>query len=265
MSGDSSSSGNAAGGGIGELEDLEQRLADRMDAALNQRMDVMMQKFSSMLQGASIGGGDRSESGGGGSAATGGNQFVPGAQSGAPGGAEMSSIPGRPPTPVGPRGREGSGGAVRARRRWGGIVCSAEQPPRAASGGGVREGDTAGGESSSRPDVEGVLVRTVEVPAEGGCGGSHNTNSREKVWRRCCAQQHSRRWGHYMGGVTATDKSIQDESCGGGSVAGGNCLLRAYSQGRQAEPGCRASRVAQVQRGRRRGRRRNLKQRSYRR
>ena len=105
MSGDSSSSGNAAGGGIGELEDLEQRLADRMDAALNQRMDVMMQKFSSMLQGASIGGGDRSESGGGGSAATGGNQFVPGAQSGAPGGAEMSSIPGRPPTPVGlPRG-----------------------------------------------------------------------------------------------------------------------------------------------------------------
>ena len=75
------------------------------------------------------------------------------------------------------RGREESGGAVRARRRCGGIVCSAEQPPRAASGGGVREGDTAGGESSSRPGVEGVLVRTAEVPAEGGCGGSHNTNS----------------------------------------------------------------------------------------
>ena len=79
------------------------------------------------------------------------------------------------------RGREESGGAVRARRRCGGIgpgtVCSTEQPPRAASGGGFREGDTAGGESSSRPGVEGVLVRTAEVPAEGGCGGSHNTNS----------------------------------------------------------------------------------------
>ena len=72
------------------------------------------------------------------------------------------------------RGREESGGAVRARRRCGGIVCSAEQPPRAASGGGVREGDTAGGESSSRPGVEGVLVRTVEVPAEGVWGISQH-------------------------------------------------------------------------------------------
>ncbi|CAB1110301.1 unnamed protein product [Ectocarpus sp. CCAP 1310/34] len=36
----------------------------------------------------------------------------------------------------------------------------------------VREGDTAGGESSSRPDVDGALVRAVEVPAEGAGRGS---------------------------------------------------------------------------------------------
>ena len=104
----------AAPGGVSDMEDLEQRLADRMDTALTQRMDVMsaaidqrvdalVDKLSSVLQGAS--GGNRSESGGGGSAAAaGGNQFAPGVQSGTPGGAEMSSIPGRPPTAVGPEG-----------------------------------------------------------------------------------------------------------------------------------------------------------------
>ena len=107
MSADNSSGRNAAAGGVSELEDLEQRLADRMDAALKQRMDVMMDRFSSMLQG--VGGGDRSESGGGGSAAAGGNQFVPGVQTGTPGGAEISSISGRPPTAVGSEGsHEGS-------------------------------------------------------------------------------------------------------------------------------------------------------------
>lgn len=108
----------AAPGGVSDMEDLEQRLADRMDTALTQRMDVMsaaidqrvdalVDKLSSVLQGVS--GGNRIESGGGGSAAAGGNQFAPGVQSGTPGGAEMSSIPGRPPTAVGPVGpQEGS-------------------------------------------------------------------------------------------------------------------------------------------------------------
>ena len=127
----------AAPGGVSDMEDLEQRLADRMDLTLTQRMDVMsaaidqrvdalVDKLSSVLQGAS--GGNRSESGGGGSAAaSGGNQFAPGVQSGTPGGAEMSSIPGRPPTAVGPVGpQEGSlevggvdspGGAKQERRR----------------------------------------------------------------------------------------------------------------------------------------------------
>ena len=85
----------AAPGGVSDMEDLEQRLADRMDTALTQRMDVMsaaidqrvdalVDKLSSVLQGAS--GGNRSESGGGGSAAAaGGNQFAPGVQSGTPG------------------------------------------------------------------------------------------------------------------------------------------------------------------------------------
>ena len=118
---------------------------------------------------------------------------------------EMQEMMGRLPSllqaELDGRGREESGGAVRARRRCGGIVYSAEQPPRAASGGDVREGDTAGGESSSRPGVEGVLVRTAEVPAEGGCGDLTTPTLREKVWRRCCG----RRWGHYTGGVTATD------------------------------------------------------------
>ena len=127
----------AAPGGVSDMEDLEQRMADRMDTALTQRMDVMsaaidqrvdalVDKLSSVLQGAS--GGNRSESGGGGSAAaSGGNQFAPGVQSETPGGAEMSSIPGRPPTAVGPVGpQEGSlevggvdspGGAKQERRR----------------------------------------------------------------------------------------------------------------------------------------------------
>lgn len=103
----SSSSGEKpAGGGVSDQEDLEQRLGDRMGAALNQRMDAMMGQLSSMLQGTSRGGGDRRESGGGGSAA--GDNFVPDAQAGASGGTGMSSIPGRTPA-VDPEGsQEGS-------------------------------------------------------------------------------------------------------------------------------------------------------------
>ena len=61
----------------------------------------------------------------------------------------------------------------------------------------VREGATTGGESSSRPGAEGVLVRAVKVPAEGGFGGFHNTDSLRiqvwlsvlQVWRRCVQQR----------------------------------------------------------------------------
>lgn len=98
------------------------------------------------------------------------------------------------------------------------IVCSAEQPPRAASGGGAREGDTAGGENSSRPGVECVLVRAVEAPAEGVRGESHSTNSlRRKVGGAVYCS--SRRWGTGLchsswarGSVTADDQSIQGRS-----------------------------------------------------
>ena len=50
----------------------------------------------------------------------------------------------------------------------------------------VGEGDTAGGESSNRPGVGRVLVRAVEVPAEGGFGVFQNTNSLRSGWQRCC-------------------------------------------------------------------------------
>lgn len=103
----SSSSGEkSAGGGVSDMEDLEQRLAERMDTALQQRMEAMTRQLSSMMQSAMSGGGERGESGGGGSAATGGNQFVPGTQSGASGGAGMSSIPSHAPTAVGPEGSQ---------------------------------------------------------------------------------------------------------------------------------------------------------------
>lgn len=49
---------NSAGGGVSDMEDLEQRFGDRMDVAINQRMNAMMTRLSSMLQGASIDGGD---------------------------------------------------------------------------------------------------------------------------------------------------------------------------------------------------------------
>ena len=41
----------------------------------------------------------------------------------------------------------------------------------------VSLGDTAGGESSSRPGAEGEPVRALGIPAKGGFGGFQNTNS----------------------------------------------------------------------------------------
>ena len=49
-----------------------------------------------------------------------------------------------------------------------------ESLPAAVS---VGLGDTAGGESSSRPGAEGEPVRALEVSAKGGFGGFQNTNS----------------------------------------------------------------------------------------
>eukprot|EP00903_Cladosiphon_okamuranus_P015456 g14274.t1 len=111
-------------------EDLEQqRLGDRMDAALEQRMNKMMGLLSGRIESllaSALRGEERRESGGGGSSTAGGNQMggaavqlgtpsggnhmgAPGAETGAPSEAGMSSTPGRPPTAVGPEeSQEGS-------------------------------------------------------------------------------------------------------------------------------------------------------------
>eukprot|EP00903_Cladosiphon_okamuranus_P010553 g9981.t1 len=99
----SSDGGVPAAGGDSNQEDLEQRLGDRMDAALEQRMNTMMGVLSgrleSLLENALRGVGERvgerGESSGGERPAAGGNEVAPGVQSGTPGGAGISSIPGR--------------------------------------------------------------------------------------------------------------------------------------------------------------------------
>ncbi|CAB1108006.1 unnamed protein product [Ectocarpus sp. CCAP 1310/34] len=88
----------------------------------------------------------------------------------------------------------------------------------------VWEGDTAGGESSSRPGVEGALVRDVEVPAAGGFGASQDTNSLRSTFDSACVQQ-SVAAGDTGESVTATDQSIQGRSGGEWGTAEGSCPL----------------------------------------
>ncbi|CAB1120145.1 unnamed protein product [Ectocarpus sp. CCAP 1310/34] len=88
----------------------------------------------------------------------------------------------------------------------------------------VREGDTAGGESSSRPGVEGALVRDVEVPAAGGFGAFQDTNSLRSTFGSACVQQ-SAAAGDTGESVTATDQSIQGRSGGECGTAEGLCPL----------------------------------------
>lgn len=52
----------------------------------------------------------------------------------------------------------------------------------------VREGGTAGGESSSKAGVQGAVVRAVEVAAEGGSGGIQNTMSLHTFGSDCTQQ-----------------------------------------------------------------------------
>ncbi|CAB1109673.1 unnamed protein product [Ectocarpus sp. CCAP 1310/34] len=88
----------------------------------------------------------------------------------------------------------------------------------------VREGDTAGGERSSGPGVEGALVRDVEVPAAGGFGAFQDTNSLRSTFGSACVQQ-SAAAGETGESVTATDQSIQGRSGGGCGTAEGSCPL----------------------------------------
>ncbi|CAB1109015.1 unnamed protein product [Ectocarpus sp. CCAP 1310/34] len=88
----------------------------------------------------------------------------------------------------------------------------------------VREGDTAGGESSSRPGVEGALVRDVEVPAAGGFGAFQDTNSLRSTFGSACIQQ-SAAAGDTGESVTATNQSIQGRSGGECGTAEGSCPL----------------------------------------
>ncbi|CAB1106142.1 unnamed protein product [Ectocarpus sp. CCAP 1310/34] len=99
----------------------------------------------------------------------------------------------------------------------------------------VREGNTAGGESSSRPGVEGALVRDVEVPAAGGFGAFQDTNSLRSMFGSACVQQPAA--GDTGESVTATDQSIQGRSGGECSTDGRvvSTVLPCCSSGRGAQ------------------------------
>lgn len=115
----------------------------------------------------------------------------------------------------------GVGRRWKRRRRCGGIgrfFPGSHRELHAAVG--VSEGDTAGGGSSSRPGVEGVLARALEVHAEGGSAGFQNTNSL-RSWQ--CLRK--------------VAKLLP---------LGGNMFAPGAQQGRHAEPGCRASRAAHL-------------------
>ncbi|CAB1107197.1 unnamed protein product [Ectocarpus sp. CCAP 1310/34] len=115
----------------------------------------------------------------------------------------------------------------------------------------VREGDTAGGKTSSRPGVEGALVRDVEVPAAGGFGAFQDTNSLRSTFGSACVQQ-SAAAGDTGESVTATDQSIQGRSGGECGTAEGvvSTVLPCCSSGR----GAQKSPELMVQQNGRRGR-----------
>ena len=121
------------------------------------------------------------------------------------------------------RGQEESGGAGRgAASGIGGIgEISPGNRRELPAAVGVGLGETAGGDSSSRPGAEGVPVRALGVPAKGGFGGFQNTDSLCRLGR---AGRDAAAAGGTGQNVIATDSSNQEESSAAGEGAAGGGL-----------------------------------------
>lgn len=136
-----------------DVEALEERLRERMNETLEMKMEVMMGRFSSMLQNASIGGRNQGESSGDGGAPDRGNGDIP------PNSRQRSAA-------VGMTGENGYGG---------GFIPQGET---AASGGGVGGyGFSGGGAGEFFPGggISGSLPSKMmsAPPWKGGAGSLH--------------------------------------------------------------------------------------------